>query len=202
MFCDPNHKPPFIYLALPKTGSYSIHYFFGYIHNHPEPNLHHIGIRDLLDIQPTWKDYFSFGFVRNPWSKLWSAYYDLKFRRVKQYSEKVKVEKPLLSEFENFKDFCVRLKDSRWKDDIFFRPQISFVKKKDGKLVDFIGKFESINSDFASVCKILNIDFVPPLGIANRGEYVGGYHEQYDADSILAVSDLYQEDIDTFGYKF
>lgn len=193
-----NHEKKFVYLALPKTGSYSIHAYFDYTQGHPEPDEHHAGVREL---PPELSDYYKFAFIRNPWSKLVSVYHDFTLRRGKQYSGLVTMDEPLLSEFEDFEDFCLRLGESHWFTDVFFRPQASFVYDNTDKPIDYIGRFESINIDFKHICREFGMPVVD-LGHENRGKYLADYRSYYTDDSSEAVRRLYEEDIRRFGYEF
>lgn len=93
MFVSEEKK--FVYIAIPKTGTYTIHSAFGYTHGHPEPAEHHAGIRS---IDPNVVDgKYTFAFVRNPWSKLVSVYNDFTLRRGCQYSGKITMDEPLRS---------------------------------------------------------------------------------------------------------
>ena len=196
-----NHDKKFVYLAISKTGTYSVHNFFGYNSGHPVPAEHHMGVRTLLEKYPVSKDYFKFAFVRNPWSKLVSTYMDFTLRRKNQYSEFVIHDKPLLSEFENFEDFCLRLKDSVWIKDIFFIPQIDLVTTEEGIPINFIGKFENMNNDFKVVCNKLNLGY-RPLTHANKGLYNKDYRTYYSNKAKLAIEELYRDDIEIFNYEF
>ena len=200
MFID-NDKQ-FVYVAIPKTGTYSIHTLFGYVTGHPEPAQHHAGIREIIAEYPETRDYYHFGFVRNPWSKLVSVYNDFVLRRGHQYSQKIRMDKPLLSEFEDFNDFCINLGSSDWFKDIFFRPQFESVTYESGDEIDYIGKFESLNTDMNFVCFQLNIS-VQQLAHKNVGQYQDrDYRQHYSKEAQYAVEELYHEDIRRFNYEF
>lgn len=193
-----NHEKEFVYIAIPKTGSYSIHDFLCPGARHPEPNQHHVGVREL---DPTLFGYYKFAFVRNPWAKLVSVYTDFTLRRGNNYSGLVRTHHALLSEFESFKDMCLRLHDSPWFDNIFFRPQVDSVFYSNGTPIDFIGRLENINEDFRTVCDHLQLRY-RPLARANKGTYDVHYRSFYDNESMDAVAELYSRDISVFNYDF
>ncbi len=196
-----NHNKKFVYLAIPKTGSYSIHNYFDYNTGHPEPDEHHMGIREFKREYPHCSDYYAFAFVRNPWSKLLSTYKDFTLRRKHQYSGKVRFDRPLLSEFENFEDFCLRLHESHWRNNVFFRPQVEFVEDENGVPINYIGDFKYLGSDFQFVCRSLGIgDGV--IERLNRGQYQDHYRSFYTVRGRNAIAQLYKEDIERFGYDF
>ena len=195
---DKNHVA---YVAVPKVGSYSIHDYFGHS-IHPEPTEHHMGVKRLLREYPRCADYNIFGFVRNPWSKVVSTYFDFTLRRIYQYSAKVREDKPLLSEFEDFEAFCHELKDSpRWSQDIFFVPQSELLIKEDDNPVDFIGRFENLQEDFNVICDRFGLPR-QNLNFRNKGMYRKDYREYYTNSSRQAISDFYKKDVERFGYEF
>ncbi len=193
-----NHEHEFVYVALPKTGSYSIHGYFK-VGDHPEPHLHHAGIREL---PPFPEHYFKFAFVRNPWSKLVSIYHDFTLRRGCQYSGLVWHDKPLLSEFKDFEDFCRGLGQSHWFGDVFFRPQSVFVTNPDGSIaMDYVGRFEQLDEDFEQICSAIGVSY-HRLEEANKGQYDKGYREYYTDETRAIIGELYREDVERFGYEF
>jgi hypothetical protein len=194
-------KKRFVYIAVPKTASKSMSIFLGQTY-HPAPLLYHKGIRDITKERPEIRDFFTFGFTRNPFSRLVSIYNDFTKYRIYQYSELDKRDRPLLGEFKNFEDFAINLKDSPWHNDIFFRPQYEFVTYEDGTPISFIGKFENLNKDFAKVCDRLNIRS-RNLPHFNQGVCdTNKYRDYYSEKSKLAVEELYQKDIEMFNYSF
>lgn len=198
MFIDHYHK--FCYIAIPKTGTYAVHSFFGYTHGHPEPSEHHIGARDLLLKRPELDDYFFFAFVRNPYAKLVSIYHDFTLRRGHQYSENVRYEKPLLSEFKDFKDFCLKLKDSPWYSDIFFRPQIESVIRPNGNFIEFHCKYERLQEGMDYIADRFYLDR-KVLRVENKGKYDRPFESFYDCESRSAIIKAYKEDFDAFDYQ-
>ena len=197
-----DHTKKLVYIAIPKTGSYSIHTYFNYVSGHPEPKIHHAGVRDIEEKHPETRSYYFFSFVRNPWDKLLSTYMDFTRRRGNQYSEHVFHDKPLLSEFKDFDEFCVGLKDSSWKDDIFFVPQTQLVTRETGQFIDFIGRFERFQEHFNLLCQVKNWSKTQ-LSHENKGHYSEGYKTFYKTqEAIDAVASFYKEDIQNFNYQY
>ena len=66
--------------------------------------------------------------------------------------------------------------------------------------LDFIGRFETLENDFESICKYLGIEKrLPQLNVSkNRKKYV----DYYDSESLELVSDMYKDDIALFNYNF
>ncbi len=192
-----NHEKKYIYIAVPKTATVSIHVALGYldyVHNIPEPEVYHQGIGRTLAENPSCVNYTKFGFVRNPWDRLVSLYNDFRSRG-RTYSPLVKLEKPLLSEFVDFTDMCLNLYKSPWRDDVFFRPQHTFFEDK----MDIIGRFENLTQSF----KRLRIMFqCGPLPHFHIGAQEKDYRKHYNYVSRLAISRLYADDIKKYNYEF
>lgn len=198
MYLDYTRK--LAYLALPKTGSYSIHEYFHALHGHPEPILHHMSAELMVALHPETKDYFKFAFVRNPWDKFVSVYHDFVNRRKTEYSGLLSTSTPLLSEFKDFEDCCRNIRSSPWFHNVFFKPQLSFMSFAIGE-VDFVGKFETLQQDFDSVCRMHGLP-TKPLRHLNSGSYNHGYRKYYTEETADIIRDLYREDIKAFNYEF
>lgn len=204
MIIDHNHR--FIFIAIPKTGSISVQFSLG--HNDiPEPDEYHQGIERVLRENPECESYFKFSIVRNPWARLLSLYNDFTLNRICQYSALVKHDKPLFSEFANFEDFCLNVKTSPWWSNIFLKSQVELLSIDGVFKMDLIGRFEQLTDDYRMLYQRLNmspsLNLSPELLQMNIGKYDNTkYREYYTDKSKLAVSDLYADDIERFGYEF
>ncbi|MGD8384206.1 MAG: sulfotransferase family 2 domain-containing protein [Lysobacterales bacterium] len=132
--------------------------------------------------------YFKFAFVRNPWERLVSEYeYILnqpdhgRHRRVRAMG--------------TFADF-IHLQISR--SDAY---QINMLCDSSNKLlVDFLGRFERLDDDWASVCRQIGIPHRPlPHRNATARRPLGEY---YDDDSIALVARHWATEIEMFGYRY
>lgn len=227
-----------IYVAIPKTGSISIHFSLGWGDDIPEPAIYHRGLQDLLGKKPipfgvdqpqggavstgfcvlddalvienafseenrqALLKFFKWSIVRNPWARLVSLYKDFTLKRVKQYSAKVAMEKPLFSEFKDFEDFCLNVGNSTWINDVFFRSQVDLLSINGKFAADWWGKFENLENDFHKACELIGIPPCPLLHM-NAGSYDNtDYRQYYTPESREAVSKLYQQDVEVFKYVF
>src|SRR6266542_4784756 len=71
---------------------------------------------------------------------------------------------------------------------------------KDSVLVDFIGRFERLQDDFAVVCSRIGVP-CPPLPHEGRSVRTC-YVEYYDDETRALVARRFRPDIDYFGYEF
>ena len=142
--------------------------------------------------------YYKFSFVRNPWDRLVSTFHYLK-------ADKLPINRPFvqkhLSAYDDFDSFIRGwlTPEAIWID-VHFYPQHHFLQDEDGNmLADFVGRVESLEQDFATVTAHLGIDADLPWD--NRSER-GPYADYYTPETAALVADIYQKDIDLFGYRF
>lgn len=151
-------------------------------------------------------DYFKFGFVRNPWSRLVSSFYFWGFpdnlpesKHKEAFTIFLKREGPFASG--KFADMC----DPRFyhtPKNIYhhLRPQYEFLFDDQGqRLADFVGKFENLRDDWTTVTNALGVSLLLPS--RNRGAN-RDYREYYTAETMKIVKKRYEIDIDTFKYHF
>src|SRR5579883_3231486 len=96
-------------------------------------------VRDVLPGE-LFRRYFKFAFVRNPWDWQVSWYhYVLQNREHHEHAA--------VARLAGFEDFL------RWRTDHPVWSQKSFVTDERGEtIVDFVGRFENIEADFARIC--------------------------------------------------
>ena len=143
--------------------------------------------------------YFSFSFVRNPFDRLYSAYKFLKEGGM-NHLDKLAFQ-TFLSEFEDFEDFILNgLNEKLIYQITHFIPQHEYLCDKSGNiLVDFIGRFEDLESDTLLLSKRLKKDI--NLSHLNFNSKLN-YKEVYTDEMIYKVNQIYQKDIDIFKYTF
>jgi hypothetical protein len=132
-------------------------------------------------------DLFKFAFVRNPWDLLVSSYHYL--------LEKAGHHRgPVASRLESFADYAA-YEIRRGK-----MSQAAMLAGPDGRLlVDFVGRFESLASDFAYACRRIGVEVDLPRANATRHrDYRGFYDDQLAED----VGRFFAADAERFGYAF
>ncbi len=132
--------------------------------------------------------YFKFAFVRNPWDRLVSQYeYIL---RVPTHSRHRRVS--AMKDFKDFIRFQARRRDGY---------QLEYLCDRRGNLaVDFVGRFENLDSDFAQVCRRIGIGY-QPLSHSNRTEH-GDFRDYYDDEGRRLVAHHWAAEIKQFAYSF
>jgi len=138
---------------------------------------------------PLARDYFSWGFVRHPCDRLVSVYYS-----ACQHGG----PHPRTQSYGGFADFVYRLEECM-PELIHIRPQIEFLCDRTGKiLVDFIGRFERLQQDWAQVCRQIGVPVLPLP--RHNGSSHPPWRELYSRELLEIVRAFYATDFSVFGY--
>lgn len=213
-----SHRHSFAFIHVPKTGGSSVAYALwpfadqvddywanrclarvGIHVNHYAPVTMrkfrpHTPAAELRRNLPrrTFEGLFTFAFVRNPWDLLVSYYHFL--RDPARHPGHVSHRRRHAARLGDFDDY-VRYEIRRGKIS-----QTRMVADRRGRLlVNFLGRFESLRTDFAHACRHIGIDAT--LGRSNAS--VRDDYRLYYTDRVAAlVRDHFAEDIERFGYEF
>lgn len=217
-----------LFVHIPKTAGQSIEQFFmnqlgltwesGRDHlllgNNTDPSkgtekLSHLSAAEYTRCgyieQAKFNQFFKFSFVRNPWERIVSEY------RYRNYFH-----------HRSFRDFLRnRLPKAGWDDKYrHIMSQYDMLHDKQGKLlVDFVGRFETLQADFDRICSRLGIEDsqLPHRNPSDKNSrnlrrrvrnwlYFNGenskqqYLEFYDEETMDIVREMYHKDIQAFGY--
>lgn len=148
----------------------------------------------------TFKKYFKFAIVRNPWARTLSAYHFLKEGGInsldKEWSE------TWLSQFNTFEDFVLNgLHTPEIINWIHFIPQYQWVcDHKKRNLMDFTGRLENLEEDYEIIRKKTGLG--QPLLHKNKGANIAAYREHYTKAMQDKIAEIYKIDIEMFHYKF
>ena len=159
--------------------------------NHPHPL-----IKDVKKFvgDDVWNSYFKFTFVRNPWDLVVSRYHwNMRGQNCSHSS---------------FKDFL----NTYCSSQAHYGPAHYFVNDlqqnytsiNDTLELDYVGKFETLKTDFDEICSIIGL---PELELLrNKGGYKPDYYkhytEYYDEKTIELVNRYFKKDIDIFEYEY
>jgi hypothetical protein len=132
-------------------------------------------------------DYYKFAFVRNPWALLVSYYHYIKSNQQHHRSEKVKN----IDSFESYIHYEIKrnkINQSRFVTDTF-----------GNDLVDFIGRFESLEKDLGVIFEQLGVE--AEISHKNSSTHTD-YRDYYTPETAKLVAFHWAEDILRFGYTF
>ncbi len=218
-----SHRHRFVFFANPKTGSRSVRRIldpYAEIHGLPGhevtrdfPFYNHMRPVEAREVfrERGWdfEDYFKFVMVRNPWSRLVSLYEMFTFREGGHWSR-------LRSRKTRHRGFQVWVRTLDPDGGGGVTPGlnasvirlgafsfIGFAGDEDGRpLVDEVIKLEEIESALPPVLERLGVPLPRRFPRAGRGRYRGGYRAYYDDETRELVEELYNADIERFGYTF
>jgi len=150
----------------------------------------------------TWDQYFSFGFVRNPWARMLS-WWCMFTERPTAYAESPTWKYARTAR--TFEEFIFKCRDTIYEPGAaksFVRPQLQYFTDAAGKqLVDFIGQYENLQAD---IDKIAELTGVPrrQLEHHNRTNVEKDYRAHYTWVTKAVVGQRFAEDIERFKYTF
>ncbi len=213
-----SHKYKCIFVEIPKTGSSSVRAIIGnpakphlniwqikYELEHYNDRTHYTGrlnrINELLSFmlpqrvrskkgKNIFESYYKFSFVRNPWDRV-----------VSLYLRKEGLQMRDRMSFEEFVDW-IKYSSSTCLHPVPHTNQLDWLVDPHGNvLVDFIGRFENLENDWAKVAKKLGASEKLPHENNNpiRKKH---YSEYYNSRTRDIIAHKFRVDIDYFGYKF
>jgi hypothetical protein len=174
-----SRKYRYLWIGNPKVASRSIIAAL----RSADPNaeiIHNKSVSELYAMHQEVRDYYSFAFIRQPFTRAFSLYSELHFSH-KRYTERIQIQQKEekrrslfdqfygLAETSNFDDFCRWLNTPYGSDayaDRHFLSQHVQIRLEDGRLPDFIGRFENIAADLNRVAVRLGMP-VPALPMLN-----------------------------------
>ncbi|MCV3410004.1 sulfotransferase family protein, partial [Campylobacter sp. IFREMER_LSEM_CL1890] len=198
MFKDFHDKYKCIFIHVPKVAGSSIERV---IYQTDRWLVGHVKASDYVRLdRDRFENYFSFGFVRNPYDRVVSAYHYL--RNGGGNSWDANWAKIHLNKYFSFEDFIMDLHNEKVKDEILnwihFVPQYKFLCNEQKKiLVNFVGKFENLSKDFAKILQILNRN--DKLVHINKSKHFN-YSNYYNKVTYKVIRDIYKDDFEIFDY--
>jgi len=146
----------------------------------------------VVKANTNWGAYFTFAFVRNPWSWLVSGYhYAKKDKRDWRYKEANRMP------FNDYLRWTLESPDRRHTT--LRLGQFDFLAENGKIIVDYVGKLETITKNFSHVCKKIGVQ--AKLNHLNRTAHKD-YRKYYDTDTRKLVTVHFRRDIQKFGYAF
>lgn len=204
-----SHQHRFVFAAIPKTGTHSVRQALrehmsaddleqvGLFVNKRFPFEELAAIRHghitLAQVRPylgeeAFAGYFKFAFVRNP------------FDRFVSYCAFMTRENGAFER--NPRQVMHRmLFELRPMHHVLFQPQHTFVTDEAGQLLaDHVGRVEEMQSSYDAICARIGVPSAA-LGQVNSSRR-GDYRGYYTPELVDGVAQLYQRDLELFGYQF
>jgi hypothetical protein len=196
-------KHNFIFVHIQKTAGQSIVEVLRKKVSDVKPLLykHDFALKGKKEIgDEDWQGYFKFAFVRNPWDRLVSWY-----SMITNNGPNNRLWKYVLENSRNFEEFiknCTQtIYDYDGEKNCFYN-QLDYISDEGGRsIVDFVGRYETLEEDFQKVCATLNIPHARLPHIKHKSNHKH-YSEYYTPETRAIVAERYQRDIEFFGYTF
>jgi len=215
----------FIFVQAPKTGTSSMQKWFvdnGHVDVEYNNTLRkHISAESWHAVlhPDIFTEAFKFMFVRNPWDRLVSEYHYTKMLAedpspVSKHNLHTLAAKKLFEDqaINSFEDFISYIFDNSDSNKTFpvgylrnamlhrFACRTGKFSKIGEQIVDYIGRFENLQSDFDEICEKLDIpgSTLPHINSTKRQK---DWRSYYTDDTFLKVAEFYIDDIVRFGYE-
>ncbi|PCI59796.1 MAG: hypothetical protein COB37_10895 [Kordiimonadales bacterium] len=205
-----------VYARIPKAANSSIKHTMHDFLFEPQENTnrkvnqdrywaeHESGLADLVDIrglQKKYSDFFVFTFVRNPFCRIASCYFD-KIARREHRSKPSKFKGKGFREGMSFRDFVVHISGIKDKNaNVHFRAQSSMLLHRGSNICDFVGRVENMDADWATLQKLVLTKLghtLPDVRKVHQSKSRPKTAEMYDAELIRLVRERYASDFELF----
>lgn len=161
----------------------------------------------LKRLDRRYRNYLKFGFVRNPWDRLVSCYFN-KFRRggpgLGLPDDDIDIELYPGMSFAEFVEAVHAIPDE--SSNPHFKAQHTvFCPAGDGKLLaDYVGRFENLSEDFDHVMREIGVagEIRLPHKLRSASREGRSYAEFYDDRLKKLVHERFRNDVEMFGYSF
>jgi tetratricopeptide (TPR) repeat protein len=205
------NQQEFMYALIPKVASTTIiaRLYKQMIGKEPlQGTKHKVLMREFRDkrpYDPTRNDYFTFTIVRNPFTRVLSAYLHT-IHRPKAAAK----FRPMLGfgppgvEDVTFGDFLRRIREIPVAEmNGHFCPQWYLLRLHQSAKYDFIGRFESLESDLLAVFRLIGDDDMSRISRRRHATHAGEKLRQcYGDEEQALVAEIYEDDFKYFGYGY
>ena len=143
----------------------------------------HLPVKEVINSVSDYpREYYSFAFVRNPFEVIVSAWDSNKYENFDRY-----VEHEIFTGLQ----ICAR------------RSQYEYLTDNGTLLVDFVGRYENLSSDFYEVVGTIGVPLmILPKRNISKDKVQDNYREFYSPTSRRLVERKYKRDLEYFGYEF
>jgi hypothetical protein len=166
----------------------------------------HATLGQILKAEPGLADYWTVGFVRNPWARMLSW-----FRMVERFKERASKGRRGADMFLKKNQFIKGVADACPDFETFIMegpdqwvrlrtPQIRYLTSKTRR-ADFIGRQETLEADLRAIFARLELPW-EPLQSVNVDRSRPDYREVYTDPMRRRVEELFERDIAAFDYSF
>lgn len=199
----PKGKKYIAFIHIPKNGGCSVK---KYLKNDGRfLKFHHESAREIKQniSKELWEETYTFTTVRNPWSRILSAFNFLKAGGLPQFNDEEKAKELRIYKDTSFVDW-VKENESHFKNArepfegtagwMHFKRQTSYINEP----LDKIFKIENINNKQG----LIGRGFMQTIPTDNCSGKKQNYRSSYNNETIKIIRSAYEEDIKLFKYSF
>jgi hypothetical protein len=211
MLISDSHR--FLFVHVQKTGGSTIDNnlsaSLGDVRRIPEAHRH-APLERLLQLEPGLADYWTAGFVRNPWARMVSwwrmveRFRDGAERGVERYLDHLQRNKFVAGIIEKHPDFESFVLHATAEHPRLRKPQVEFMNAPgfgQGRSADFVGRQESLEDDLHTIYDHLGLEWVE-LQSVNIDPGRPDYHDVYTPVTRDRIAELFAADLAAYGYEF
>lgn len=196
-----DHKHKCIFVHIPRTAGSSIEKMICGKDwwNEDRGKTKHITANTAKKIYSEyWDEYFKFSFVRNPWSRMvslskWPDFYGCKVK-----DGKINVDEYIKKYYPQEIDPRSRSAKNKDPEPIENSIYLNILNEE----IDYIGRFENLKNDITYVCEKIQLKNKPLPHSQKSKLKTSNYQKFYDEESASKVKNIYEKDIERFGYSF
>jgi len=166
----------------------------------------HAPLDRLLQLEPGLADYWTAGFVRNPWARMLSwwrmveRFRDGAERGVERYLDHLSRNRFVAGIIEKHPDFESFILEATEEHPRLRKPQVEFMNAE-GRSADFVGRQESLEDDLHAIYDHLGLAWVE-LQSVNIDPGRPDYRDVYTPATRDRIADLFAADLAAYGYEF
>jgi len=168
----------------------------------------HAPLGSLIELEPGLTDYWTAGFVRNPWSRMLSwwrmveRFRDGAERGVDRYLDHLSRNRFVAGIIEKHPDFESFILEATEEHPRLRKPQVEFMNDPTtGRSADFVGRQESLEADLRAIYDHLDLPWVE-LQSVNIDPGRPDYHDVYTPVTRDRIAELYAADLAAYDYEF
>jgi hypothetical protein len=207
MLISDSHR--FLFVHVQKTGGSTIDNnlsaSLGDVRRIPEAHRH-APLERLLQLEPGLADYWTAGFVRNPWARMLSwwrmveRFRDGAERGVERYLDHLQRNRFVAGIIEKHPDFESFVLHATEEHPRLRKPQVEFMNA-DGRSADFVGRQETLEDDLHTIYDHLGLEWVE-LQSVNIDPGRPDYRDVYTPVTRDRIAELFAADLAAYGYEF
>jgi hypothetical protein len=195
-FKIPSDKNYIVFVHIPKNGGCSVKKMLE--NDSRFLNFSHKTAREIrIDLgNDLWRETFKFAIIRNPWSRVFSAFNFFKKGGFPQFEDHLKAQDIGIYDTTDFNDWVNNNKDNFLNKKFPFSGTAAWMHFK--KQIKYYNEPLDLMIKLEDLSKSALLSSLPHENASSSSPYI----DVYDQSSIDIVSQAYEEDIIAFGYEF